>query len=262
MSKVFANGVNLYYEEEGVGPLLLLISGYTTDHSAWDTVRQELAKHFHLYLLDNRGVGRSDSPDSPYTIEIMADDAKAFIEALHLHKPHVVAHSMGGAIAQTLAFKHPDLIGKLVLANTLIRFKPTPTFAFRYFLKMRSLGMPFKTMVEGCLPWLFSSHFMNNAQQVADVMRLLESYPYVQSITGQTRQLEALLHFNSDEWFTKISSPTLVIEGGEDLVCPEDSQRLAKGILNAQLISFAGQRHMAHVEIPKEFTKAVVDFLK
>ena len=46
MGKVSVNGINLYYEEEGEGPSLLLISGYTTDMSAWDSIRHQLAKKF------------------------------------------------------------------------------------------------------------------------------------------------------------------------------------------------------------------------
>lgn len=262
MSKICVNGVNLYYEQEGTGIPLVLISGYTTDLSAWILIRQELAKHFQLFMFDNRGAGRSDSPDIPYTIDTMAEDARAFIEALHLHKPHILSHSMGGAIAQTLAFKHPELIGKLILANTLIRFREAPSFAQCYFLKMRSQGMSLITMLEGTLPWLFSSGFLKNEKQIADIMQLAGTYPYSQSVIGQKRQLEAILQFSSEVWFNKISVPVLIIEGSEDIICFGDSRRLAEGIPGAQLVTFAGQAHMPHIEKPVEFVKAILNFLQ
>lgn len=262
MSKTHVNGINLYYEQEGTGSPLVLISGYTTDVSAWALIRQELAKHFQIFMFDNRGVGRSDYTDSPYTIDTMAEDARAFIESLHLHKPHILSHSMGGAIAQTLAFKHPTSIGKLILANTLIQLCEAPAFALRYFTKMRSQGMPLITMTEGSLPWLFSGAFLKDKEQVSGFMQLVENYPHSQSLVGQKRQLEALLQFNSKTWFKKISAPTLIIEGGEDIMCPMDSQRLAEGISGTQLITFPNQAHMPHIEKPLEFANAILNFLK
>ena len=82
MSKAALNGINLYYEEEGEGPPLMLISGYTTDMSAWDLIRHKLAKHFRLILVDNRGVGRSDSPDIPYSIECIPKDTRRRMSAV------------------------------------------------------------------------------------------------------------------------------------------------------------------------------------
>lgn len=262
MSQIQANGITLYYEQEGTGTPLVLISGYTTDLSAWALIRQELANHFQIFMFDNRGAGRSDCPDSPYTVDAMAEDTRAFIEALHLHKPHILGHSMGGAIAQTLAFKHPESINKLILADTFIRFQEAPAFALRYFFKMRSQGMPLMKMVEGTLPWIFSANFLKNQEQVTAFMQLVETYPYSQSVVGQKRQLEALLEFNSESWFKKISVPTLIIEGSQDILCPADSQRLAEGIPGAQLITFSDQAHMAHIENPGELTNAILKFLK
>lgn len=90
MPSIRVNGVNLYYEQEGGGPPLLLISGYTTDISAWTLIRRSLAAKYSLLMVDNRGSGRSDCPDAPYSIETMADDAKALIDVLNLKRPHVL----------------------------------------------------------------------------------------------------------------------------------------------------------------------------
>ena len=261
MSKIHVNGIDLYYEQEGRGAPLVLISGYTTDLSAWTLIRQELAKHFQLFMFDNRGAGRSDSPDSPCTIDVMADDTRALIEALRLHRPYILGQSMGGAIAQTLAFKYPESTGKLILANTFIRLREASAFSLRYFFKLRSQGMPLAETLEGSLPWLFSSAFLKNKAQTREFIQLVEKYPYLQSLVGQKRQLEAILQFDSEPWFKKISVPTLIIEGGDDIICPADSQRLAEGILGARLVSFPNQAHMLPIEKPAEFVDAILSFL-
>src|SRR5690606_7399415 len=112
-----------------------------------------------------RGVGRSDTPDTPYSVEIMAKDIEALMSSLHLQNSHILAHSMGTAIAQTLAIKYPKLVKKMVLANPVIRFRPVPSAAFRFFLKMREEGASLVTMNEGVMPWLFSSQFLKDSDQ-------------------------------------------------------------------------------------------------
>lgn len=261
MGSINLNGTHLYYEQEGHGPPLVLIAGYTADVSAWMRVRRKLARHFKLFMFDNRGAGRSDSPDTPYTIDHMADDAMAFIEALGLHRPHILGHSMGGAIAQTLAFHHPLSIGRLVLANTFIKMRAAPACALRYFFKMRAQGMPQVAAFEGSMPWLFSSALLHNQPQIDALLQLVQTYPFPQGITGQKRQLEAIMQFNSKNWFRHIACPTLVIQGGEDIICPGDSQLLADGIAGARLVTFDHQAHMAPIESPDEFAEAVLSFL-
>lgn len=261
MSKAALNGINLYYEEEGEGPALVLISGYTTDISAWDSIRHKLAEHFRLILVDNRGAGRSDSPDVCFNIEMMAEDIKALMAFLHLPSSYILAHSMGTAIAQTLSIKYPMLIKKMVLANPMIHFRPVPSAAFRFFLKMRQQGTSLVTMTEGVMPWLFSNHFLKDPDQIIKVLRIVSTYAYPQSLVGQKRQLEALLDFNSKGWFKKIDVPTLVIGGEEDLICPGDAERMYREISNAGLHIFQGQAHMEHIEKADEFADVVINFL-
>lgn len=260
MSIAAVNGINLYYEEEGQGAPLVLISGYTTDISAWALIRQRLAKHFRLILVDNRGAGRSDSPDVPYTIETMAEDIRALMAFLHVGSAHILGHSMGTAIAQTLSVKHPTLIKKMVLANPLIHLHPAPKAALSFFLKMREQGMSLVTMIEGSIPWLFSSDFLKSPRDTSALLQHVATYPYPQSVIGQKRQLEATSRFNSEGWFKKIAAATLVIEGGEDIICPKDARRMSHEMPNASHHLFQSQAHMEHVEKPHEFADAVIDF--
>ena len=74
MPKVQVNGIELYVETHGDGEPLLLIAGFACDHTMWSDVVGALAGHYRVIVFDNRGVGRSASPDSPYTIRMMASD--------------------------------------------------------------------------------------------------------------------------------------------------------------------------------------------
>ncbi|MFO1090320.1 MAG: alpha/beta hydrolase [Hyphomicrobiales bacterium] len=110
--------VKLAYYVRGEGKPLVMINGFVSTMSLWDPLLiEELAKTHKLVLFDNRGVGLStDTQENNTTIPQMADDAAALIKALGLGKPDVLGWSMGARIAQQLLIRHPELVGKAVLA--------------------------------------------------------------------------------------------------------------------------------------------------
>ena len=110
MPYVTANGIQLYYEREGQGEPLVLIAGYTCDLNQWVAVRAALAQRFSLLLADNRGAGRSAVPDTPWSVADMADDVAALLREVGIARAGVLGHSLGGAVALTLAQRHPELV--------------------------------------------------------------------------------------------------------------------------------------------------------
>ena len=110
--------VKLAYYVRGEGKPLLMINGYISTMSLWDPLLiEELAKNHQLIVFDNRGVGlSSDTTANNTTIPQMADDAAGLINALGLNKPDILGWSMGARIAQQLLIRHPESVGKAVLA--------------------------------------------------------------------------------------------------------------------------------------------------
>ena len=112
------NGVRIYFEEWGEGEPLLLIMGlgYTLD--MWHRLRGPLAENHRVVAFDNRGVGKSDVPEPPYTVAEMATDAIAVLDAVGIRKAHVLGASLGGVIAQEVALSYPDRVISLILGCT------------------------------------------------------------------------------------------------------------------------------------------------
>lgn len=110
--------VSLAYYTRGEGKPLVMINGFISTMSLWDPLLiEELAKTRKLILFDNRGVGLStDTIENNTTIPQMADDTAGLITALGLEKPDILGWSMGARIAQQLLIRHPDLVGRAVLA--------------------------------------------------------------------------------------------------------------------------------------------------
>src|SRR5258706_2229048 len=82
---------------------------------------ESLAGRCRVLAFDPRGAGRSDKPDIPYSIEMMADDAAAIMHAVEMPAAHVLGFSMGGRVALDLALRHPDPVLGLILASTSAR---------------------------------------------------------------------------------------------------------------------------------------------
>lgn len=114
-----ANGIDLFYEQTGEGPPLVLVHGNSEDHHIFDGVAPKLAAHHTLYALDSRGHGQSQGVPQLHYAD-MAEDVAAFIGALGLQKPALVGFSDGGIVGLMLAIRHPGLPGALVAcgANT------------------------------------------------------------------------------------------------------------------------------------------------
>jgi proline iminopeptidase len=111
----------LYFEVEGKGPPVILISGGPGgSHASFHPWFSRLAGRFTVIYFDNIGRGRSDRllPGTPYTVERDAEDVEALRSHLKLNRIHLIGHSYGGFVAQAYALTHPDRVGRLVLSST------------------------------------------------------------------------------------------------------------------------------------------------
>jgi pimeloyl-ACP methyl ester carboxylesterase len=113
-----AGEIDIYYEIHGKGLPLIMILGLGQDLATWDFQVGEFSKHFRLIVFDNRDSGRSSQSLAPYTTEDMARDTLGLMDYLDIERAHVLGTSMGGMIAQQVAFLAPERVMRLVLAST------------------------------------------------------------------------------------------------------------------------------------------------
>lgn len=121
--EVARDGATIGWRAFGDGPPVLLIQGSGVAGQGWRPQVDGLADRFRLVWFDNRGVGASTLPPGPLTIEQMALDGLAVMDAQGWERAHVVGHSMGGLVAQALAIAAPDRVQSLSLLSTFARGK-------------------------------------------------------------------------------------------------------------------------------------------
>jgi 3-oxoadipate enol-lactonase len=227
------NDIDVYYEVHGEGEPLVLIAGLGSGASLFAKSTPLLSTGRKVIVFDNRGVGRTDKPDIPYTIEMMADDTAGLMKALDVKRADVLGVSMGGRIAMDLAIRHPDMVRGLILVSTSARVTRETRSSFG--LRFGELTK----MITG------SAAFGGSPQ------------PYRAFI----HQLEASSKFDCTDRLAGISAPTLILRGERDTLAPKDLvQEVHSGIKGSRLVEFKGG-HIFFLWENKKFTGAVSEFL-
>jgi pimeloyl-ACP methyl ester carboxylesterase len=233
-------------------------------YGGWVFQRQipDLASHFDTITFDNRGVGASDKPDEPYSIELFARDTLGLMDALGIERAHVLGVSQGGMTALQMALDAPERIDKLVLCATTHGGPHVvyPDMEVIQFLAQRS-GPPDERFQKG-FELSFSEVFLASDPPALQGIReqLLENR---QPDYAYQRQAMAPISFNVEPRLEEVEQPALVISGSADRVVPcENSERLADKLPNAQLEILDGAGHLGFIEQPETFNRTVIEFLK
>lgn len=111
------NGVELHYVVGGSGKPIICLPGWPQTWYSYRNIAPALAKQYRLYVVDIRGMGTSGKPASGYDKKTMALDIHEFILKLELDRPIVIGHDIGGMVAMSLAFNHPQSVEKLVIMD-------------------------------------------------------------------------------------------------------------------------------------------------
>ncbi len=229
MPRVKANNIMMYYEIHGEGVPIVLIAGLNSDHTLYRGIVPSLSAKYQVIVFDNRGVGRTDKPDIPYTIEMMADDTAELLNVLGIKQAHILGTSLGGRIAAALVLQHPNCARSLILVSTIVKsLRGTPMTWARLRVSLM-LKLP---MVRG-------------------------SNPYY----AVMRQREAGLVYDCMDRLNEIHVPTLILHGQKDKTAPYPlAKAMHAGIQGSHMQTFDGG-HLFFIVRQKQFIEAITDFL-
>jgi 3-oxoadipate enol-lactonase len=261
MPTITVRGINLYYELHGSGEPLLLIQGLGLDCANWVYQIPVLSQRYQVIVFDNRGIGRTDVPEGNYTTDEMAAEAIALLDHLEIPQTHVLGFSMGGFIAQVLAFRYPERVKQLVLVSTAAKLPAVTQQILQSWLRMLQEKVRPETRIRSQLPWLFTNRFFENSQQVDELIRLSLQYPYPPTVAGFAGQVAACVAHDIQQQLHQIIAPTLVLVGAEERLIPlERSQFLAERLPNAELKIVQEAGHNFFWERPELLNQAILQF--
>jgi pimeloyl-ACP methyl ester carboxylesterase len=257
---VKANGVDLWVEQEGAGDDVLFVSGLADEGACWVDQVGGLSDRYRVTTFDNRGVGRSTTPEGEFTIADFAADTADLMDALEIESAHVVGSSMGGAIAQELVLAHPERVRSLVLNGTWCRGDRFLHEVFRNWMWSAEKADSIRDFLVTVNLWCFSPRIWNEGI-MDEWVAAAEASPYAQSVDAFCRSTEALIAHDSADRVGGIGAQTLITVGELDLVLPPRySQELADRITNARLIVIPDVGHQPFQEVPGDYNDLLVDF--
>lgn len=260
MAYVENEGARIYWDEQGKGAPILLIMGLGYPSCMWHRTRPLLAERFRTIAFDNRGIGNSDVPAGPYSISLMASDARAVLDAAEVESAHIFGVSMGGMIAQEFTLQYPESVRSLILGCTAAG----GTTAVRAeqdaieMLRTRDRMSP-EQALQAPVPFIYDAG--TPRERIDEDLALRR--PWLPRPEGYTAQLQGILAWEGYSRLTAITAPTLVIHGESDrLVPPGNGKLIAERISGAKLVMIAHASHLFLTDQTDTAHKVILQFLE
>ena len=235
-------GVKTWYEVEGQGePVLLLHGGFVTNET-WGAQRTDFAANHRVFLPERRAHGHTPDVEGRLSYHDMASDTIDFLTSVVGSSAHLVGWSDGGIVALLVAIARPDLVRKIAVTGA--NFKPAPEIGMAEMLDELTADAPelgmFRAMYEAASPD-GPEHWPIVVGKLAEMYRAEPDIPI--------------------EVLGRISAPTLVLVGDDDVVTLEHTIELYRAIPNSELAVVPGTSHAHFMEKPALVNRLVLEFL-
>lgn len=257
MPFVNREGVRLYWRADGEAdkPALLLLNSIGCDMGLWDAVVPHLTPRFRVLRMDARGHGASDAPAGDYSLDDLASDALAVLDAAGAARAAVCGVSLGGMVAMTLALRAAERVEALVLACTSAQMDPAAWQA--RIDTVRTRGM--EAIADLAMERFFSERFRGQAPGVVATTR---AGLLAMSADGYAGCGAAIRDMSLADQLGDIAAATLVVVGDRDASTPFEGHgdRLVAGIPRAD-VARLDTGHLPSLEAPAGLAGLMLDFL-
>ncbi len=242
---------------------VVLVMGLGGRSADWgESFPAALAERYRVVLFDNRGTGTSSRVPGPYSLEQLARDTVAVIDAVSAERAHVLGISMGGMIAQHVALDFPRRVHKLVLVSThcggprahlpaprvIPHLFPDPSIPAGEIVRRRFAAIAAPGWAE------------RHPELLEERVRIALAAPT--PVRTYRAQVDAILRADRYARLDEIDAPTLVVHGDRDDLVPfPNAETLVRRIPDARLVTLPGVGHLPMWEAPHETSRAVLEFL-
>ena len=260
MPKANLGDVEIYYESHGEGEPLLLVSGLGGVAAYWKPNLPAISAKYRVIVHDHRGIGQSSRSMVKYSVDQMTDDVVRLMDHLKIERAHLVGHSTGGAIGQTMAIKHPERLKSMVLFSTWTK---SDAFFRRIFEARKTLllkGGP-AAYSRAASVFLYPDWWVNANEKLLDERERagVANFPPVEIIASR---IDAIVAFDRTAELGRIRTPTLVLVAKDDILTPPYfSHELAKVIPGAKLKILERGGHCSSESALEDFNRALLEFL-
>jgi aminoacrylate hydrolase len=261
MPKVSTADVDIFYETHGHGTPVLLVAGLGGLGSYWNPNIPAFSRDYRVVLHDHRGTGQSSRSSIRYSVDQMTDDLLAVMDHLRIDKAHLVGHSTGGAIGQTLAVLHPKRLISLVIYASWTKADP---FFRRVFAARRTLLTEAGpgAYVRSTAVFLYPDWWINENIGLLEEREkvVVANFPATEIVASR---IDAIVAFDRTAALGAIKTPTMVVCAKDDILTPPYfSRELARIIPGAELVELDRGGHCASETNTPAFDDAVLGFIR
>jgi 3-oxoadipate enol-lactonase len=252
--------LDIWAEQVGDGPDVLLIAGAGDTVEVWQSQLDGLADRYRLTAFDNRGAGRTRMPETPVTVEAMADDAAGVLDALEVTSAHVAGYSGGSVIAQELALRHPERVRSLLLQSTWAAMDPYYRSWVRFVQWLVDAAPSARAFLEGFYLDIYTPRAYADGTVAALIDEVL-AFPHPQTAENLQRFLDPLPGHDTTARLPQVTAPTLVLVGGRDPGArPALGRVVAEAIPGALFEVMEDESHQPFQEVPDRWNARVAAF--
>jgi 3-oxoadipate enol-lactonase len=253
------DGVRLHYRVDGpaVGSPVLLINSLGTDLRMWQPQVEALADRFRVIRYDSRGHGQSDAPPGPYTLERLALDALAVLDALDVQRANVCGLSLGGLVALWFAIYRPGRVQRSIFANTAARIGTEESWTARIeAVQAGGMAAIRDTVLARFLSAAYREREPAVTRQIAEMLDRTPPHGYIGACA-------ALCDADLRHLASTVEAPSLVIGGEHDEATPPaQAEDLHAAIVPSELMVIPGVAHLSNLEAPEWFNRRLLDHLR
>ncbi|WP_299484220.1 3-oxoadipate enol-lactonase [uncultured Roseibium sp.] len=247
-----------YVDGPAGAPWLILSNSLGASAEMWEPQIPALTENFQVLRYDTRGHGKSDVPKGPYSFQHLVDDVVRLMDAHGIETARFMGLSKGGMTGLGMALSHPDRIERVVCADG--RSDAPPPFKAMWderIGKVEADGMA--GIVEGTMATWFTPDWLDANPESADKVRRMILSHEPAGYIANCRALQGLDYFRH---LSNIGIPVLYVGGSHDKgASPEVMQAMADATPGGRFIEIPGAAHVANINAPEAFNKAVLDFL-
>jgi 3-oxoadipate enol-lactonase len=255
------DGAQIAWESDGPedAPAVLLIMGLAYPAAMWFRLVPALSERYRVLRVDNRGAGRTgDVPGAPYTVETMAGDCLAVLDAAGVQSAHVVGISMGGLMAQEIALTSPERVLSLCLTATHPGIAHAVVNPEAMAMLMKRGEMTPQEAAEASVPYNYAPSTPRERIEEDWAVR----FPLAATNEGYMAQAVGTSQWDGYDRIGGIGVRTMVLHGELDaLVPPENGRILAERIPGAELVLVPDANHVLMTDQPEQVAKVLLDWL-
>jgi esterase len=252
--------MQLNFKKLGSGEALIILHGFMGSLDNWQSLANEFAKSYEVYLIDARNHGKSPHT-ATHSIAEMVEDLFDFLHQQQISKANIIGHSMGGKVAMQFAVNYPSCVNKLVIADIAAKKYGRghdDVFEALYAIDLTKIQTR-KQAEEAMLP---------HVSEFGTRQFLLKNLERLENGTYQWKMNLDVLHRDYEEITLEVKTnkpitiPVLFLKGElSRYIKNEDWDQIQSIFPKAELKEISKAGHWLHADNPKEFYEKVIAFL-